>query len=200
MQEKNHSITQFTDKYEYTNPITRILLDNFFNSIFSICPKKVNKVLEVGCGAGYSTKLLFNYLKPEVFYASDIDPELVKLTSARVPNVTSNTESIYKLPHKDNEFDLVFTLEVLEHLENPEQAILELKRVTNKYLILSVPNEPLWRILNMARGKYLKHFGNTEGHINHWSKKSFGKMLEKHFKVVAVRTPLPWIVILLEKQ
>ncbi|MES2223531.1 MAG: class I SAM-dependent methyltransferase [Patescibacteria group bacterium] len=199
MQEKNRNITQFTDKYEFTNPITRAILDNFFKAVLSLCPKKTNKVLEVGCGAGYSTKILYEHIKPETFHASDIDPELVKLAKERTPQITAEKESIYELPHKDNSFDLVFTLEVLEHLEDPEKALKELKRVTNKYIIVSVPHEPIWRILNMLRGKYLKHFGNTEGHINHWSKRSFTKLVGKHFKVIKVKTPLPWIVILAEK-
>ena len=36
-----------------------------------------------------------------------------------------------------------------------------------------MPREPLWRGLNMARGAYLKDLGNTPGHVNHWSKRSF---------------------------
>ncbi len=41
----------------------------------------------------------------------------------------------------------------------------------NGFILLSVPKEPIWRICNMARGKYWKDLGNTPGHIQHWTKK-----------------------------
>ena len=39
------------------------------------------------------------------------------------------------------------------------------------HLLVSVPREPLWRALNVARGAYLRELGNTPGHVNHWSKR-----------------------------
>ena len=39
-------------------------------------------------------------------------------------------------------------------------------------LLVSVPREPLWRGLNMARGAYMRDLGNTPGHVNHWSKRA----------------------------
>lgn len=200
MHENERRITQFTDKYEEANTITQKLIDGFFATIKSLCPKDAKKVIEVGCGAGYSTRILNEHLKPEIFHASDIDPKLVELMKEKNPTVTGATESIYELPHADNSFDLVFTLEVLEHLENPEKAVAELSRVTSKYAIMSVPNEPLWRILNCARGKYWKDLGNTPGHINHWSPKTFRALLNTSFNVKEVRTSLPWIIALVEKK
>jgi hypothetical protein len=40
----------------------------------------------------------------------------------------------------------------MEHLEHPEEALQSIRRVASKYVILSVPREPLWSIMNMARG------------------------------------------------
>ena len=96
-------------------------------------------------------------------------------------------------------FDLVMSSEVLEHLEDPEKAINEVKRVTKKYCVFSVPNEPWWRIANMLRGAYLRDFGNTPGHIQHWSKRSFKKFLKKHFKNVKVKNSLLWNLAICEK-
>ena len=83
----------------------------------------------------------------------------------------------------------------MEHLENPEKALSELARITKKYVIISTPNEPIWRILNCVRGKYIKDFGNTPGHINHWSSKSLKKMISKYFKIIEVKKPLPWTIV-----
>ncbi|WP_207642472.1 hypothetical protein, partial [Desulfosporosinus sp. I2] len=64
------------------------------------------------------------------------------------------------------------------------------------HIILSVPREPLWRILNLARGKYIPDLGNTPGHIQHWSKKSFLRLVNRYFDVLEVKSPLPWTMVL----
>jgi hypothetical protein len=59
-----------------------------------------------------------------------------------------------------------------------------------------VPNEPLWRVLNFSRGKYLADWGNTPGHLNHWSPGAFRAFLEKELIIEDMRRPLPWTVVL----
>jgi len=59
-----------------------------------------------------------------------------------------------------------------------------------------VPREPIWRILNIARGKYIGDLGNTPGHVNHWSRRGFIDLLSRRFDVVEVRSPLPWTMAL----
>ena len=63
-------------------------------------------------------------------------------------------------------------IEVLEHVPDPERTVSEMARVAKRWVLVSVPREPLWRGLNMARGAYIKDLGNTPGHINHWSKRT----------------------------
>jgi len=64
------------------------------------------------------------------------------------------------------------------------------------WAIVSVPREPLWRALNLARLKYVGALGNTAGHLNHWSRRSFVDFLERRFDVVEVRSPIPWTMAL----
>ncbi|MBO7634213.1 MAG: hypothetical protein J6S72_07510, partial [Lachnospiraceae bacterium] len=84
--------------------------------------------------------------------------------------------------------------------EHPAKALKELERVSAKYILVTVPNEPLWRILNMVRGAYLKDFGNTPGHIQHWNKRQFIKMIRANTKlrIVKFQKALPWLQMLLE--
>jgi len=89
---------------------------------------------------------------------------------------------------------------VLEHLDRPSEALKELARVTRRWAIISVPNEPLWRVMNFARGTYLKEWGNTPGHINHWTPWGFRKFVRQSFIVHAGRQPIPWTMLLLEKR
>lgn len=53
-------------------------------------------------------------------------------------------EDIQDLSFKNKSFDIVLCQEVLEHVEDPIKAISELKRITKKQLIISVPNEPFF--------------------------------------------------------
>ena len=105
-------------------------------------------------------------------------------------------KSIYDLDTEADKADLIVCCEVLEHLEHPEEGLRALQSVVDRWLILSVPREPLWSVLNIVRGKYLKEFGNTPGHIQKWSKNSFLRLVSNYFQVLEVKTPLPWVMLL----
>jgi hypothetical protein len=61
-------------------------------------------------------------------------------------------------------------------------------------VIIAVPNEPLWRILNILRFKYFKDLGNTPGHLNHWSKRKLKRLLSNYGDVIKIYKPLPWLI------
>lgn len=190
-------------EYQNRNPIVKILLDRFYKSIFEIMPSLQigDKVLEVGCGAGESTRRIIEMMKDGVHYeASEFDPRYVEILSRTEFPVKVCQESVYELKRGEGAFQLIIMLEVLEHLQNYEKALSELFRVSGKYVMISVPNEPLWRILNMIRGKYILSLGNTPGHINHWTPSRLTRLLSKYGRIVRINTPLPWIIVLVEKK
>jgi ubiquinone/menaquinone biosynthesis C-methylase UbiE len=100
------------------------------------------------------------------------------------------------LPFADGEFEVATAIEVLEHVPDPEHTVSEMARCASKHLLVSVPREPLWRGLNLARGAYLKELGNTPGHVNHWSKRAFVQLLGRYGTVVEARSPFPWTMLL----
>ena len=69
-------------------------------------------------------------------------------------------------------------------------------RVAARHILVSVPREPLWRGLNVARGAYVRDLGNTPGHVNHWSKRGFIHLVERHGEVVETCSPFPWTMVL----
>lgn len=195
MDEKN-----FKEKYTNTNFLTSKLIDNFYINIENITKGLIfSKILEVGCGYGFSTQYLSNIFNDKILCASDFDKALIEEAKLKNPKIDFIEESIYNLQRDNGSFDLVIALEVLEHLDYPEKALKELERVSRQYCILSVPNEPLWRILNMLRGSYWRNYGNTPGHINHWSRQAFVDIVTIFFRIIDVSNPLPWTIILAEK-
>ena len=95
------------------------------------------------------------------------------------------------------EFALATAIEVLEHVPDPEHTVAEMARCARGgHLLVSVPREPLWRALNLVRGAYVRELGNTPGHLNHWSKRSFVSLLARHGDVTELRSPLPWTMLL----
>jgi 2-polyprenyl-3-methyl-5-hydroxy-6-metoxy-1,4-benzoquinol methylase len=188
------------DKYSSNNPIVRYIMQGFESSLSDlvqiVAPESIH---EIGCGEGYWT---LRWAEQGISVRGcDFSKHAIALAQENaiargLPPETFAIKSIYDLVAEDDRNDLVVCLEVLEHLENPEAGLKALQRVVGRYLIVSVPREPIWCGLNLARGKYLKNWGNTPGHIQHWSKASFIKLISKYFNVVKVRSPLPWTMLL----
>jgi 2-polyprenyl-3-methyl-5-hydroxy-6-metoxy-1,4-benzoquinol methylase len=158
---------------------------------------------EIGCGEGYWTLRWAEQGIP--VRGCDFSEHAIALAkdnanSRGLPLEMFTIKSIYDLIAENDQADLMVCCEVLEHLEDPEAGLQALQRVVGRYLIVSVPREPIWCGLNLARGKYLKALGNTPGHIQHWSKSSFIRLVSKYFKVMEVRSPLPWTMLLCQPQ
>jgi len=189
-------------EYDSGNPITRFLINKFFARIGELIGllDSDDRILEVGCGAGESSRRILSFLSGQHFEVSEEDDRYVeKLREIQFP-VKVTRESVYELKRDDDEFDAIFLLEVLEHLEDYQLALKELFRVSRKYVVISIPNEPLWRILNCLRGKYLKDWGNTPGHINHWSTSKIRKLISRYGVVQKIYSPTPWMIVLAEVQ
>ncbi len=122
-----------------------------------------------------------------------------QVAGSRMPSAMLAASDVHSMPFPSESFDLVLMLEVFEHVGNPGVALEEVTRVSRKYLLASVPNEPWWRLGNMLRFKYLRDFGNTPEHIHHWSSRRFMHFISGSFKVLELRQPFLWTFILAEK-
>jgi SAM-dependent methyltransferase len=154
-------------------------------------------IVDVGCGEGVLTERWAELVPGHVVGVDLEDPKLRSEWERRTrPNLEFRAAFGDRLPYGDGEFEAATAIEVLEHVPNPEAVLTEMSRVASRWLIVSVPREPLWRGLNMARGAYLRELGNTPGHINHWSRRNFAALLKSHGEVVELRSPLPWTMAL----
>lgn len=187
------------DKFNTTNPIAKRLMDGFKASFREFYTRAdARQILEVGCGEGYMLEIMRD-IKAVPFTGMDIGMDVLQQAVNRMPEADLSLADGHHLPYANQRFDTVVCCEVLEHVDDPEAAVRELHRVTGRYLIASVPREPIWRALNMARGSFWADWGNTPGHVNHWSSRGFVKLLSGHFKVLAVKQPLPWTMVLCER-
>jgi ubiquinone/menaquinone biosynthesis C-methylase UbiE len=184
-------------KYEAGNPVVRHLLHRFLCRVDeAVAELRPTAVLDVGCGEGVVTERLANGLAPAKVLGLDADEDHLKAEwkSRSAPNLSFTTGSAYDLPFEDGSFDLVCCIEVLEHLERPRDALAEMSRVAGRALLLSVPNEPGWRISHLLAGRNVRALGNTPGHINHWSKRAFAELVSD-FASPDATAVFPWTLV-----
>jgi 2-polyprenyl-3-methyl-5-hydroxy-6-metoxy-1,4-benzoquinol methylase len=187
------------DKYGSTNPVVRRLMSGFdarLDRLFAHAGPR--SVLDVGCGEGVLTYRWAERLGEKPIVGIDLaDPKLAaEWRTRRRENLEFRTLSGEDLPFGDGSFDLAAAIEVLEHVPDPEHTLTEMARVAARHILVSVPREPLWRALNVARGAYVRDLGNTPGHVNHWSKRGFIHLVERHGEVVEASSPFPWTMVL----
>ncbi len=117
--------------------------------------KKGDIILDIGCGSGFYIHLLLP--TKATIIGCDIDMSLLKKAGSRGLSASGLVQgSVYSLPFRDNAFDKVIASEVLEHLEDEQKALSEIRRVMKKKatLAVSVPNKNYpfcWDPLNKAR-------------------------------------------------
>lgn len=179
-------------KYKSKNPLKKFFINNFFKVILGLVSGlKIESVLDVGCGEGFTLKKLREKKTGKKFTGVDSSKEAIEIGKKENPDLNLQIGDIYDLKFKDKSFDLVISTEVLEHLEDPERAIKELKRVSKKYLLLSVPNEPWFYFFNYTQ------WGKDIGHINNWTSKKFVKFVKsQRLEILKGKIPFPWTVIL----
>jgi 2-polyprenyl-3-methyl-5-hydroxy-6-metoxy-1,4-benzoquinol methylase len=191
------------DKYGTSNPVARRLMAGFMAQLDELVERTgATEAHEVGCGEGeLAIRLARRGIRVR---GTDAFPQVLDeaRTRADAAGVEIDFEAtpVEQLEPARHGAELIVCCEVLEHLEDPERALDVLAGLARPWLIASVPREPLWRGLNLARLSYVGELGNTPGHLNHWSKREFVRFLTRRFEVVEVRSPTPWTMVLCRVQ
>jgi 2-polyprenyl-3-methyl-5-hydroxy-6-metoxy-1,4-benzoquinol methylase len=187
------------DKYGSSNPGVRRLMARFEDDLDALWERaRPDSILDVGCGEGILTEAWADRLEDGRVVGVDLDdPGLrAEWESRRRANLEFRAHEATSLPYSAGEFDMATAIEVLEHVPDPQATLAEMARVAGRWLLVSVPREPLWRVLNVARGAYWGSLGNTPGHVNHWSKRGFLSLLFRYGTVEEARSPFPWTMLL----
>src|SRR5215204_5103399 len=191
------------DKYGTSNPVARRLMAGFMSQLDELVARAgAKEAHEVGCGEGeLAIRLAGRGIRMR---GTDAFPQVLEEARARAAAAGAEIEfdatPVEELEPDRHAAELIVCCEVLEHLEEPHRALEVLAGLARPWLIASVPREPLWRALNLARLSYVGELGNTPGHLNHWSKGDFVRFLATRFEVVELRSPTPWSMVLCRVQ
>lgn len=185
------------DKENTRNPVARWLIRKFDLTLLSLVEQVQPKsILEVGCGDGLVLSKLRSEFPEVGLVGLDLSLAMARKVKYERGIKLVACASAESLPCPPASFDLVICAEVLEHLHHPRGALREAKRVAREHVLVSVPNEPIWRVMNMLRGAYWRHLGNTPGHFQHWRPHEFLEMLREDLSILRVEKPFPWVMTL----
>ena len=112
---------------------------NILNEIRKIASQfSINNILEVGCAEGYTAYLIREIFKFSITVC-DLSFEAVK-RAKEIYGLQGIVADIQELSNiKSDSYDLVICSETIEHIPNPDRAIEELKRISKKAIIITVP-------------------------------------------------------------
>jgi 2-polyprenyl-3-methyl-5-hydroxy-6-metoxy-1,4-benzoquinol methylase len=191
------------DKYGTSNPVARRLMAGFMAQLDELVERTgASEAHEVGCGEGeLAIRLAHRGIRMR---GTDAFPQVLEEARRRAVaagvQIDFEATPVEELDPARHGAELIVCCEVLEHLTDPDRALDVLAALARPWLIASVPREPLWRALNLARLSYVGELGNTPGHLNHWSKRDFVRFLTRRFEVTEVRSPTPWSMVLCRVQ
>lgn len=162
-------------------------LQKFFHTTFKIGPvlgdiiKENTSFVDIGCGDGFILKQL-KYLFPEaVVKGTEINPTWIESDSVVYGDVT-------KLPFADGEFEVVFSVDVLEHIPDIRKALSELFRVAKKKLVLCVT--PLDDLC----------FEEDPTHVVKWTGEQWKRELNELGNIVAIGPDNTMCTFVIEKR
>ncbi len=187
------------DKYATSNPVARLLVTRFLDALDAMVARAdPEDLLDVGCGEGIVTARMAG--RAGARRAVGVDRENARLRACWSEHARDGLSFAvgdgHALPYEDCSFDLVCAIEMLMQSPDPRRVLAELARVARRHVLVSVPREPLWRMLNVARGAYLRSWGNSPGSVQHFSSAGLQTLCGAFGEPLATSRPLPWTIVL----
>lgn len=152
----------------------------FFEEVVALCdqydiPLDGRRVADIGSGTGYLLRLAGQRAPGSELHGYDTFSEMLELARELCPQGLFEAASVYSV---DEQFDVVFCTEMLEHMVDPEEALKRLSRATEEggTLILTVPDG---RRDRGQAGEMREDGSSYWGHINFWSPESWPIFLNK---------------------
>lgn len=141
------------------------------------------KILDAGCGAGWTCE---NLLKYGSVLGTDLADEILERAKVRVPKATFISGDFMKL-ELEHDFDLVVCLEVLSHVADQKAFIRKLSAHLKPggELLMATQNAPI-----LKRVRWIEPA--PPGHLRRWvDREELAALLEPYFDIEELRTITP---------
>ncbi|MDP3096780.1 MAG: class I SAM-dependent methyltransferase [Syntrophales bacterium] len=151
------------------------------------------RVVDVGCGEGVTLEKV-SRLYPEKCCIG-VDGLKENLFICRAHRLAVMGGDVYQLPIKNESVDYILLLEVIEHLSDPEKAIVEMRRILRPMgkLVMVFPNDAVFKIARILTLR-LKEAFYDPGHITQWTPGAAKELANRHgFKVIE-RKSIPFFI------
>ena len=185
-------------KYNNRNLIHRFALGRFFDRIAAeLNDLRPETVFEFGCGEGLFLKEVRERgVEFADYIGLDLREDALATARALHPNGRFERADLFRWPAPKDGFDLVIASQVLEHLPEPRLALERLVELCSGRLLLTVPMEPWFRILNLMRGRDVRRFGNHPEHVNLWTSSSFRGLVAEYAEILHAYSVFPFTVVI----
>ncbi len=160
----------------YQNGVKNNLLQRIWHTskvkhVLDYIPDSPKKILDVGCASGWFITQISKEFPRAKYFGVDIYEQGIIHAKKLYKKIEFKVADAHKIPFKDMTFDLVLCTEVLEHVDNPEKVLLEIKRVLrpNGKAIIELDSGSIifsvvWHIWGKFGGKVW-----TDAHIHSFS-------------------------------
>lgn len=185
------------NKYTNRNPVHRLSLGRFYDAVAaelrSIAPRTV---LDFGCGEGFILDMMAarDVQLPD-YEGVDLRADALSAAHERWPQKNFTHANLFDAAFDSKTYHTVMALEVLEHVFEPEKVLQRLVAMSEQHLLLTVPNEPWFQLMNLVRGRDFIRLGNHPEHINHWNAGTFAEFVSPFAEVVSVKTRFPFVIL-----
>lgn len=150
------------EKNHWLMRVRRMIIDDNLNKYLTKKPNET-KILDFGCGSGFFTDKLQE--KGYQSFGIDISEEAIKFGELKgIKNLS--VQDSHKLNYPDNNFDVVLSMDVLEHLEDESWAIKEVNRVLKSggmFVVMVPAYKFLWGVQDEVAHHYRRYtLGNVK--------------------------------------
>lgn len=133
-----------------------------------------NRIIDVGCGEGITLEKLVTFYPGRQITGIDSEPENIEICQRHGLPVQYGT--VFNLPFEADSIDCVLFFEVIEHLDEPDKALMEIHRVLKPggQLILIFPNDKMFMVSRLLTGMIKEAFYDA-GHVRQWTPSTIRK-------------------------
>lgn len=184
-------------KYASRNPVQIYVLERFVaaaaGEINRLSP---STILEFGTGEGFFLERLLKHgAKLPSVLGIDLRADALTEARERCPSCRFEQIDLLDWDREPQSFDMVIASEVLEHLDDPGRYLERLVSLARGQLLLTVPQEPWFQIMNLIRGRDIRRLGNHPEHVNRWSLRTFKRFVSDYAEIETAYTVFPFILV-----